>query len=204
MERLSNICSQVKANEVSATTKSPDDVVICAAVRTPLTKANRGLLKDTAPELMLKPVFEELVKRGKCEPKVVQDITVGNVLQIGAGLFQGRMSSFLSGFPDTTCVVAVNRLCSSGLEACAIVASKIRMGTIDIGIGAGVENMSMYDMNKSVDPEKLSDAVFEHEKARNCIIPMGVTSENVAEMYKISRETQDRFAVESHRKAVIA
>lgn len=87
MERLSNICSQVKANEVSATTKSPDDVVICAAVRTPLTKASRGLLKDTAPELMLKPVFEELVKRGKCEPKVVQDITVGNVLQIGAGLF---------------------------------------------------------------------------------------------------------------------
>lgn len=78
------------------------------------------------------------------------------------------------------------------------------MGTIDIGIGAGVENMSMYDMNKSVDPEKLSDAVFEHEKARNCIIPMGVTSENVAEMYKISRETQDKFAVESHRKAVIA
>lgn len=80
MERLSNICSQVKSNEVSVTSKSPDDVVICAAVRTPLTKANRGLLKDTAPELMLKPVLEELLKRGKVESKHVQDITVGNVL----------------------------------------------------------------------------------------------------------------------------
>ncbi|KAL4480858.1 hypothetical protein ABPG73_020879 [Tetrahymena malaccensis] len=204
MDRINSICSQVKANEVSLTTKSPDDVVICAAVRTPLTKANRGLMKDTAPELMLKPVFTELVKRGKIQTKDVQDITVGNVLQIGAGLFQGRMSAYLAGFPDTTCVVSINRLCSSGLEACATIASKIRMGVIDIGIGAGVENMSMYDMNKSVDPEKLSDAVFEHEKARNCIIPMGVTSENVAEAYNISREIQDRFAVESHRKAALA
>lgn len=114
------------------------------------------------------------------------------------------MSAYLAGFPDTTCVVSINRLCSSGLEACAIIAAKIRMGVIDVGIGAGVENMSMYDMNKSVDPEKLSDAVFEHEKARNCIIPMGVTSENVAELHKISREIQDRFAVESHKKAAFA
>lgn len=114
------------------------------------------------------------------------------------------MAGYLAGFPDTTNVLAINRLCSSGLEACSIVASKIKAGVIDIGIGAGVENMSIYDMNKSVDAEKISDAVFEHEKARNCIIPMGVTSENVAEMYKITRETQDRFAVESHRKAALA
>ena len=161
-------------------------------------------MKDTAPELMLKPVLEELLKRTKIDPKHVNDIVIGNVLQIGAGLFQGRMAGYLSGFPDTTNVLAINRLCSSGLEACSIIAAKIKANVIDIGIGAGVENMSMYDMNKSVDPEKISDAVFEHDKARNCIIPMGVTSENVAEMYKISREAQDRFAVESHRKASAA
>lgn len=114
------------------------------------------------------------------------------------------MCGYLAGFPDTTNVLAINRLCSSGLEATSIIAAKIRSGVIDIGIGAGVENMSMYDMNKSVDPEKISDAVFEHEKARLCIIPMGVTSENVAEAYKITRETQDRFAVESHRRAFLA
>lgn len=114
------------------------------------------------------------------------------------------MAGYLAGFPDTTNVLAINRLCSSGLEATSIIASKIKSGVIDIGIGAGVENMSMYDMNKSLDTEKISDAVFEHEKARNCMIPMGVTSENVAEMYKISREIQDKFAVESHRKASAA
>lgn len=83
---------------------------------------------------------------------------------------------------------ATNRLCSSGLEACATIVSKIKMGSIDIGIGAGVENMSLYDMNKSVDPEKLSDNVFENERSRACLIPMGVTSENVAEKFNISRE----------------
>lgn len=188
MDRINSICDQVTLNEVSSA-KNPDDVVICAAVRTPLTKANRGLMKDTAPELMLKPVLQELLKRTKVEAKLVEDIVVGNVLQIGAGLFQARMCGYLAGFPDTTNVLAINRLCSSGLEANSIIAAKIKMGIIDIGIGAGVENMSMYDMNKSVDPEKISDAVFEHDKARNCIIPMGVTSENVAEAYKITRET---------------
>lgn len=70
------------------------------------------------------------------------------------------MAAFLAGIPDTTSCVSINRLCSSGLEAVASIAAKIRMGTIDIGIGAGVENMSMYDMNKSVDPEVISDDVF--------------------------------------------
>jgi len=63
---------------------------------------------------------------------------------------------FLAGFPDTTSVVAVNRLCSSGLEACSIIAAKIKAGVIDIGIGSGVESMSLYDMNSSVNIEKIS------------------------------------------------
>lgn len=104
----------------------PDDVVICAAVRTPLTKASRGLMKDTAPELMLKPVLQELCKRAKIEKKLVEDIVIGNVLQIGAGLFQARMAGYLAGFPDTTNVLAINRLCSSGLEATSIIAAKIK------------------------------------------------------------------------------
>ena len=73
------------------------------------------------------------------------------------------MACFLAGIPETTSVVAINRLCSSGLEAVATIAAKIKMGSIDIGIGAGVENMSLYDMNKSVDPEVISDDVFAHE-----------------------------------------
>jgi len=191
MERLSNISNQISPNVLSSSPlqRSANDVVICAAVRTPLTKAGKGLLKDTAPEIMLKHVFEALVKRSKIDPKKVEDIVCGNVLQPGAGVFPCRMAAFMAGFPDTTCAVSINRLCSSGLEACATVAAKITAGIIDIGIGAGVESMSLFDMNKTFDVEKLSEAVFEHEKARNCLMGMGMTSENVAEKYGISRET---------------
>jgi acetyl-CoA acyltransferase 1 len=70
------------------------------------------------------------------------------------------MALFLAGFPDTTSVVAINRLCSSGLESCAIIAAKIIAGTINIGIGSGVESMSVYDMNSSVNVEKISESVF--------------------------------------------
>lgn len=108
---------------------------------------------------------------------------------------------FLAGFPDTTSIVAVNRLCSSGLEACSIIAAKIKAGVIDIGIGSGVESMSAYDMNSSVNVEKISEAVFEDEKARGCLIGMGETSENVAEKYGIDRLKQDQMAVDSHAKA---
>lgn len=72
------------------------------------------------------------------------------------------MAALLAGFPDTTSVMAVNRLCSSGLESCSVIAAKIKAGVIDIGIGAGVEVMSLFDMNSGVDPEKISEAVFDH------------------------------------------
>jgi acetyl-CoA acyltransferase 1 len=97
--------------------------------------------------------------------------------------------------------MVVNRLCSSGLEACAVVAAKIKAGIIDIGIGSGVESMSVYDMNSSVNAEKLSEAIFDHPQARNCLMGMGETSENVAEKYGVSKEKQNQMAYESHQKA---
>lgn len=99
---------------------------------------------------------------------------------------------------------AVNRLCSSGLQAVATIANQIAAGEIEIGIGGGVESMSMYDMMSSVDPEKVADEVFEHPEAQKCLMPMGITSENVAEKYGINRETQDQMAYESHMKAANA
>lgn len=82
--------------------------------------------------------------------------------------------------------MALNRLCSSGLEACANIALKIKEGYIDIGIGGGVESMSLYPMTASVG-EHISDEVFENESARNCLLSMGETSENVAEKFYINR-----------------
>lgn len=173
MKRLESLAGQLTLNTIA---KSDDDVVIVAAVRTPLTKSKRGGLKDTLPEVLLSTVLKAVVERSKLDPKKVEDIVVGNVLQPGAGSNSSRWGEFLAGFPETTTLMSVNRQCSSGLEAVMNVAAKIKAGIIDIGIGAGVESMSLYDMQATVDPDKISESVFEHEKARNCLVPMGVTS----------------------------
>ena len=130
------MASNLNKHNISAT--SDEDVVICAAVRTPITKGKRGGLKDTAPEVLLSVVLKEVADRANIKPEIVEDIAVGNNSQPGAGEVTSRMATLLAGFPVTTTVMAVNRLCSSGLEACAIIASKIKSGIIDIGIGAGV------------------------------------------------------------------
>lgn len=206
MERLKTISSHLQKNQTKAgpTSKTPNDVVICCALRTPLTKSGRGPLKDTPPEQLLTPLFKAVVERTKIDPKNIQDVVIGNVLQSGSGVYASRMSQYLAGWPDQITTVAMNRLCASGLETVATVAAKIQAGIIDIGLAGGVENMSMYDMQSSVNPELISDEVFENEAARNCLLPMGQTSENVAEKFGINRETQDKFAVESHRKAAKA
>lgn len=199
MERLEKVAGQV--GKFATSEKSPNDIVICSAVRTPLIKAKRGAFRETAPEYLLSTVLKGVVERVKLDPKKVQDIVVGNTLQPGGGAMTARMAEFLAGFPDTTTIMAVNRLCSSGLEACAVIVSKIRAGIIDIGIGSGVESMSVYDMNSSVDAGKLSEAIFEHPTARNCLMGMGETSENVAEKFGVTKERQNQMAYESHQKA---
>lgn len=199
MNRLRNLAEIVRREDVSS--KAEDDVVICAAVRTPVTRGRKGGFKDTAPEVLLAAALKEVACRAKLRPEDVQDIAVGNNLQPGAGEITARMAMFLAGYPDTTSVLAVNRLCSSGLEACSIIAAKIKSGVIDIGVGSGTESMSLYDMNSSINVDALSEAIFDHEKARVCLTNMGETSENVAQKYGITRQQQDAMAVESHRKA---
>jgi len=105
---------------------------------------------------------------------------------------------------ETSTLYSVDRQCSSGLQAVMNIVNAIKSGEIDIGVGAGVESMSRYDMTASVDPNLLSEAVFENERTRNCMIPMGITSENIAEQYGINRAKQDAFAADSHKKAAHA
>lgn len=92
-------------------------------------------------------------------------------------------------------------MCSSGLQAVASIANAIKAGDIEVGIGGGVESMSNFNMQGAVDPNFISEAVFEHEAAQKCLIPMGITSENVASKFGVTRETQDAFACSSHVKA---
>ncbi len=112
---------------------------------------------------------------------------------------------FMAGIPETTTVKAVNRQCSSGLEAVIEIANGIRVRQFDIGIGGGVESMSQASLGSAFDPKKLSSKVYENKFAKDvALINMGITSENVAERFNISREKQDLMAFESHQKAAKA
>eukprot|EP00933_Yihiella_yeosuensis_P026933 TRINITY_DN2089_c1_g1_i2.p1 TRINITY_DN2089_c1_g1~~TRINITY_DN2089_c1_g1_i2.p1 ORF type:complete len:427 (+),score=132.61 TRINITY_DN2089_c1_g1_i2:101-1381(+) len=218
MNRLQRIAQHVTANEgigeglkaiptqaaLAGKEKSDDDVVICCAVRTPIGKANKGGLKDTPPEDLLAPLFKAIIEKTKVDPKKVGDIQIGNVNQPGAGAVSSRMAQFVGGFTYDASAMAVNRQCSSGLQAVANVAAAINSGVIDVGIGGGVESMSMYSMMAAFNPAKFSSAVADNAGSASCLTPMGITSENVAEKYGISREDQDKLAVASHDKAVAA
>jgi acetyl-CoA acyltransferase 1 len=175
-------------NTSTVAPKSDDDIVIISYARTAMTKAKKGTQKDTAPEAMLAVVLKAVVQKAGIDAKLVEDVCIGNVLQPGAGAHTSRMSMFLAGMPDTSSLQAVNRQCSSGLQAVMAIANSIRARQIDIGIGGGVESMSLFAMDGVVDPNIISPDVFENEGARNCLMNMGMTAENVAEMYKISRE----------------
>lgn len=170
MERIQQLSSQISS-------KKGSDIVICCSIRTPLTKSKRGPLKDVSPEQLLAPLLKEIIKKTGINPKNVDDIIIGNVLQSGAGVYASRMAQFLAGFPNTVTTLGINRLCSSGLEAISQVCSKIQAGIIDVGIAGGVENMSMYDMKKMVEKEYLSNECYQNDKVKDCLLPMGITSE---------------------------
>jgi len=216
MDRLQRITHHVVASSstplkvsptsssMSSAAKSDDDVVICCAVRSPVGKANRGGLKDTPCEDLLGQLFAAIVDRTKVDAKTIGDVQIGNVLQPGGGAMTSRMGQFLGGLPFDVPLAAVNRQCSSGLQAVANIASSIKAGVIDIGIAGGVESMSMYPMGSGMDPEKFSKEIGNNNLAAACMMPMGITSENVAEKWNIPREKQDLLAVESNKKALAA
>jgi acetyl-CoA acyltransferase 1 len=184
--------------------KSGDDVVIVSMARTPMTKAKKGLLRDTAVETLLAVALRAVVEESKIDASKIEDICVGNVLGPGAGATTSRMAGFLAGIPETAGLSAVNRQCSSGLQAVMNIVNSIRGGQIDIGIGGGVENMSQYSFNDAIRPDLIADEVYEHEVARNCLMPMGITSDNVAQQFGVTRQEQDEFAALSQQRACAA
>ncbi|KAL1006249.1 hypothetical protein UPYG_G00069740 [Umbra pygmaea] len=182
----------------SASFSHPDDIVVIHGLRTAIGKAKRGSFKDTTPDELLSSVMAAVLREVGLSPERLGDICVGNVLQPGAGALMARVASFLSGFPETVPIYTVNRMCSSGLQAVFNVAGAIRSGSYDIGLACGVESMSLRNTG---DPGDLSSRFMDCDQARDCIIPMGITSENVAERFGVSREKQDAFALSSQQKA---
>jgi acetyl-CoA acyltransferase 1 len=178
----------------------PDDVVICSAVRTPICKAKRGAFKDTAPDILLAAAMKGAIDRAGCSPAAIQDIVIGNVLLQQAPIHM-RMAQKLAGIPYSVALHGINRQCSSGIQAVATVANAIKAGEYECGLAGGVESMSCVDMTKSINIGCISQQALASDETRVCLMPMGITSENVAEAYGITRETQDKMAVESHAKA---
>ncbi|KAM7190232.1 Thiolase, N-terminal domain containing protein [Rhypophila sp. PSN 637] len=192
----------------SILSKSPSDIVILSSLRTPITRSYKGHLKDAYPEELLSSVLKATLSANpNLDPKKVNDVAVGVVLSELGGSKASRMA--LNAIPEfdtsSTSLYTVNRACSSSLQSITNIAASISTGMIDVGIGAGMESMTRNYGSKAI-PVNVWPALKTSPiaDARDCIMPMGLTSENVAERYNVSREDQDAFAVESHRRAARA
>lgn len=182
--------------------KSPDDIVVVSALRTPITRARKGGLKDTPADDLLATLLRASVAATGLNPVDVGDVVVGSVLgNSSQRANECRIGMFLAGFPASVPVRTVNRQCSSGLQAVADVAAAIKAGFYEVGIAAGVETMTSNPMKWE---GGMNPRVASSSDAQSCLIPMGVTSENVAERWNISRLTQDSFSVRSHARAAAA
>ena len=178
------------------------EAVIGSAVRTAVGKAPRGTLRQTRPEYMAATVVKEALARVPAlSPQEVDDFILGCAFpEAEQGMNLARIVALKAGLPDRVPGVTVNRFCASGLEAIAIAAQRIMTGMAEVCLAGGVESMSLVPMggNKLMpDPDLMATWP-------EVYMSMGLTAENVAERYKISREDQDAFALASHQKAAAA
>jgi acetyl-CoA acyltransferase len=162
----------------------------------------KGSLSQTRPDELGGEVLAALLARvPQLSPELVDDVILGCALPEGEqGLNVARVVGLLGGLPDTTSAMTINRFCSSGLQALALAAGQIRLGASDIVVAGGVESMSMVPMTG----HKLTASPEAMRRAPSVYTPMGITAENVARKFGVSREEQDRFAVQSQQKAAAA
>jgi|UPI000581A4DD acetyl-CoA acyltransferase 1 len=184
--------------------KDDDDIVIVSALRTPMCRSRKGGLANVLPSTLFQTVLEATLQATQLPPRDVEDIVVGNVLMPPSGFAALRMAQIISGIPETTSLQTVNRQCASGLQAVANVANSIAANEIQIGIGAGVESMSLYPMNTIKPPQVDWETMQTSRTAMDCLLPMGITSETIVRKYGLKREDLDAFAVTSHKKASAA
>jgi acetyl-CoA acyltransferase len=182
-------------------TKQIQDAYIVAAVRTPVGKAPRGMFRNTRPDDMLAHVLRGAIAQVPgLDAHDIGDVIVGCAMpEAEQGMNVARIGVLLAGLPDSVPAMTVNRFCASGVQAVALAADRIRTGDDDVVIAAGTESMSMVPMmgNKIA----LNAAVFQHGENVAIAYGMGITAENVARQWKVTRDEQDAFAVASHQKA---
>lgn len=178
------------------------EAYIVTSVRTPGCRRGKGAFAFTRPEDLLKSALNGLMERTPgVEKKDVEDILVGCAFpEAEQGLNIGRVIAQIAEFPDSTCGATVNRFCASGLEAIALQAMRIMAGYCDVAIGAGLESMSIVPMGGNLPRPHPEQAL----KSPEVYMSMGMTAENVANRYKITREMQDEWGFHSQAKAAQA
>lgn len=182
--------------------KNPRDVVIVSAVRTAVTKAKKGGFKDTRPDDLLTAALKGALARVPAlNPADIGDVVIGTAMPEGEqGMNVARISALAAGVPDSVPAMTINRFCSSGLQSLAQAAACIQAGWYDVALTGGVESMSQIPMGGDR-PSPNPKIMAEHPEIYE---PMGITSENVAKRFGVSRADQDAFAVASNQKAAAA
>ncbi len=178
------------------------DAYIVTSVRTPGCRRAKGAFKDTRPEDMLAFILNAALKQTpNLDPKIIDDVMVGCAFpEAEQGLNIGRIVTQIAGLPIEVSGATVNRFCASGIEAIALAALRVMAGWSDVAIGSGVESMTYVPMGGN-----MARPHPEHCKTHaDLYVSMGITAENVAKRYKISRQEQDEFALWSHQKAAEA
>jgi len=209
MNRLNNLQDQITNNNYNSSNlliKDDNIPYIIDGIRTPITKAFKGGLSKYGPEVLLSELLSQIIKRNSFlsdNPKLIDEIIIGNALQDIGGFVNSRAAEYLAGIPSTVPLYTVNRLCNSGLQAIINANNSIISGDGNIYIAGGVESMSFNSFKKMLDKKLLSDEInnLENQQIKNILTPMGITNENICKKYKITREEQDRFSYNSHIKA---
>jgi len=188
-----------------------EQAVILSAVRTPIGKFMGGLAPLTAPELGAKAIAEA-VRRAGIEPNLVDEAIMGNVVQAGLGQNPARQAALRGGLDPRVAAMTINKVCGSGLKAVALASQAVQLGESDVVVAGGMESMSNCPYllkgarsgfrlgNQEIFDSMITDGLWDVYENYH----MGVTGELVAEKYGITRQEQDQFALESHRKAVRA
>jgi len=183
--------------------KQIQDAYIVAATRTPVGKAPRGVFRNTRPDDMLAHVLRAVIGQAPgIDVNRIDDAIIGCAMpEAEQGMNVARIGVLLAGLPNTVAAQTINRFCSSGLQAVALAADRIRMGEADLMLAGGTESMSMVPMmgNKIA----MAPSIFNDDHVA-IAYGMGITAEKVAEEWKVSREHQDAFALSSHQKAIAA
>lgn len=184
--------------------KQLQDAYIVSATRTPIGRSHRGFFRNTRPDDLLATTLKAaLAAVPALDPKAIEDIICGCAIpEAQQGLNVARIGAVLAGLPTSIAGITVNRFCASGLSAVQMAADRIRVGEAEVMIAAGVESMSMVPMMGN--SPSLSPSIFERDGDVGIAYGMGLTAEKVAQQWKISREAQDAFALQSHQRSLAA